>query len=356
MDIEKESELKININVADKVKLSLLQNNDKESIEKFVLHLKVNGWCLIDLEQIDFISSLIEKVSEFFNLKISQKAFFMNHNGLGYEVTKIKEVLRWLSNDRIERMTFPEEFKKEVMLINEFFDSFFKSLIIKNSETLFGIKFDSSKFNDITLFHEGLEYGMIDLVNYFPNLNKDNLYRNELVEQHVDPGLLAFSIYSNTSGLEMFSYMTNEWIKVPLNYGVIWTGSKAVELSSNKLRGGLHRVNFNIESKERLTLWYEVNTVEQILGIDEYYHILKQMKSTENNKNNKIFEIPKVNGKYVFFDNKYIMHDSIINNLKNNNDKSNKSSLNSNTTRDSNSFPNSSNSMFGEFLGKCKNF
>jgi isopenicillin N synthase-like dioxygenase len=319
--VEKEK----NIDVSEALKFSLIKNNDNETIKKLSDHLMLNGWCFIDLEENKIIlDSLIRKMSSFFDYSLSEKASYKSSYILGYDVTNIKEVIRWLSNDKMNDSKFPSDFQKEAKSINEFYDSFFKFLISEYSQQIFGIKISESNPNEVSLFTKGQEFGMIDFVNYFPKLNKEKIKRNELVPEHVDPGLFAFSIFSDVPGLEMFSYTTSQWIKVPLNYGVLWTGLKAVELSNRKLKGGLHRVCFNEEEKKRLTLWYEVNTLDQVVGIDGIKEIRKKENSSTMNKlihTNKDKLIKKNLVKTDIISSKKIIKDSKISDLSLNSSK-----------------------------------
>jgi hypothetical protein len=64
--------------------------------------------------------------------------------------------------------------------------------------------------------------------------------------------------------------MTNdEWIDGPLqsNIGVIWLGEAASKLTENRLKPGIHRVVYPHQSKCRLTIWYELCTIEQLTNI-----------------------------------------------------------------------------------------
>jgi hypothetical protein len=63
----------------------------------------------------------------------------------------------------------------------------------------------------------------------------------------------------------------NEWIDGPLesNIGVIWLGEVASRVTQNRLKPGIHRVVYPQEPKCRLTVWYEVCTIEQLRSISD---------------------------------------------------------------------------------------
>ncbi|CAF1561311.1 unnamed protein product, partial [Rotaria sp. Silwood1] len=88
---------------------------------------------------------------------------------------------------------------------------------------------------------------------------------------HYDPGLLSISILSTYEGLQLKNMITNEWIDGPLesNIGVIWLGEAASRITENRLKPGIHRVIYPKESKRRLTIWYELCTIEQLKSISD---------------------------------------------------------------------------------------
>ena len=61
----------------------------------------------------------------------------------------------------------------------------------------------------------------------------------------------------------------NEWIDGPLepNIGVIWLGEAASRITQNRLKPGIHRVVYPQNSNLRLTVWYELCTIEQLKNV-----------------------------------------------------------------------------------------
>ncbi|CAF1365521.1 unnamed protein product [Rotaria sordida] len=116
---------------------------------------------------------------------------------------------------------------------------------------------------------------MLDIVSYFngksgfqPPQNGQTIEEVNCVP-HYDPGLLSISILSTHEGLQLKNMVNNEWINGPLepNVGVIWLGEAASRVTQNRLKPGIHRVIYPQKSKCRLTIWYEVCTVEQLKNI-----------------------------------------------------------------------------------------
>jgi len=120
---------------------------------------------------------------------------------------------------------------------------------------------------------------MFDVVKYTTN----KINREFLVEDHVDPGLFSFSLFSNAPGLEMLELETKEWIPIPPNYGVIWCGLAAIEVSERTLQGGYHRVKTYMEYP-RITCWYEVCVESQLLKENFIHGLKKKEMSNEDDK------------------------------------------------------------------------
>jgi len=117
---------------------------------------------------------------------------------------------------------------------------------------------------------------MFDVVKYTSN----KLEREMMVPSHMDPGVFSFSVYSNAPGLEMLDLTTKQWIKVPLDVGIIWCGVAANEASETELKGAYHRVTQHSDYP-RLTFWYEVCTRNQVL--DENIKPMKKIYDSDYN-------------------------------------------------------------------------
>jgi hypothetical protein len=93
---------------------------------------------------------------------------------------------------------------------------------------------------------------------------------------HYDPGLFSISIFSNHEGLQLYDPLSNTWCAAPVNtiqgqqeFGVLWLGKAAADVSQGRWRAGVHRVIYPAISGPRLTMWYEMCTVAQVNGPDD---------------------------------------------------------------------------------------
>jgi len=135
---------------------------------------------------------------------------------------------------------------------------------------------------------KGFGYGMFDVVKY----TNEEINRESMVEEHVDPGFMSFSLGSNAPGLEMFDLETFQWVTIPINKGVIWLGSEA-GYSDKRCAGGIHRVKPH-KNYPRVTIWYEVCTESQLpeeifeMGLQRY---VKSEEVKTTNENEETFPI-----------------------------------------------------------------
>ena len=69
------------------------------------------------------------------------------------------------------------------------------------------------------------------------------------------------------------------------NIGVVWLGEAASRITQNRLKPGIHRVVYPQESKRRLTIWYEVCTIQQLKNIsaDKKHEIMADGSVTFEN-------------------------------------------------------------------------
>ena len=120
-------------------------------------------------------------------------------------------------------------------------------------------------------------FGMLDIVSYFndkggfqPPPNGQSTDEVNCVP-HYDSGLLSISILSTHQGLQLKNRTINEWIDGPLDrkIGVIWLGEAASRITQNRVKPGIHRVIYPQEAKCRVTIWYEVCTIEQLRGLSD---------------------------------------------------------------------------------------
>lgn len=128
----------------------------------------------------------------------------------------------------------------------------------------------------------GSHYGMFDIAKYFNKLaGQSPPAEGTSVDDvncvpHYDPGFLSISFFSDAEGLQMLDPETNQWYAAPLStidsqkeYGVLWLGQAGVKASEGKWKAGIHRVIYPATSGSRLTMWYEMCTVDQVNGPDD---------------------------------------------------------------------------------------
>lgn len=124
---------------------------------------------------------------------------------------------------------------------------------------------------DLPIFQEGSPTCLFDVALYTNPSSKSGIPTNANISAHFDPGLLAVSWYSSTSGLQVYSFVQRKWFDVPVGMGVVWAGRYLQKKGSSDsgsfgfmqaYRYGVHRVLFAEEP--RLTFWSEVCTSKQL--------------------------------------------------------------------------------------------
>lgn len=258
----------------------ILYNKDAEEVNRMQKAFESNGWCFVLLPAILIPSpELIKTLSDFFDsswkTKFSQKPIY------GYSKVNHKEGIKLLTgpyfNELANKGLVPYQLVEPLNVLSQHFDATTKRLIeVLDQYCVFqdqpSLSMLSEKAN-LPMQHK--HFGMLDIVSYFNEksgfeapTNGQNTNEVNCVP-HYDPGLLSISILSTHEGLELKDMSTNRWISGPLdaNVGVIWLGEAAARLTKNRLKPGIHRVVYPQRSKIRLTLWYEVCTVEQLKAI-----------------------------------------------------------------------------------------
>jgi hypothetical protein len=131
--------------------------------------------------------------------------------------------------------------------------------------------------------------GMIDVAHYFNRKTTSNPPPplGESIEDvncvpHYDPGLFSISFYSSLEGLQLLEPATNMWVDGPINtdpeqqdIAVLWLGQAALKVNAS-LKNGIHRVIYPQTLNPRLTMWYEVCTVNQVVEPED--KVVKEKK------------------------------------------------------------------------------
>ncbi|CAF4417644.1 unnamed protein product [Rotaria sp. Silwood2] len=199
----------------------------------------------------------------------------------GYSKLHHKEGIKLLTGSYFGRFSneglVPETLIEPLNYLSQVFDAVTKRLIeILDQHSVFQTEPSLSTLierADLPLKDE--HFGMLDIVSYFNNKSGFKAPKNgQTTEEvncvpHYDPGLFSISILSTHEGLQLKDMTNDDWIDGPLksNIGVIWLGEAASRITQNRLKPGIHRVIYPKKSKYRLTVWYEVCTIEQLKTI-----------------------------------------------------------------------------------------
>ena len=224
---------------------------------------------------------LINEISKFFEFHRHKNRYSQDPPIYGYSSVDHKEGIKLLTgsyfNQFANKRLVPTELVHPLNYLSQVLDAVTKRLIeVLDYNSVF-----QEKPSLLTLIeHADLPwqeeyFGMLDIVSYFNTKSVVHPISNgQTVEDvncvpHYDPGLLSISILSTHEGLQLKNMTTNEWIDGPRasNIGVIWLGEAASRITQNRLKSGIHRVIYPQQPKCRLTVWYEVCTIEQLKSI-----------------------------------------------------------------------------------------
>ncbi|CAF3011975.1 unnamed protein product, partial [Rotaria sp. Silwood2] len=254
-------------------------------IQRLNIELETNGWSFVFLPtELIPNSKLIDELSNFFQSNDSSKRYYSQFKEIyGYSAIHHKEGIKLLTGSYFGEFAYeglvPRTLIKPLNYISQAFDAVTKRLIeiLVRHSVFQPISSLSSltKHADLPLDEE--HFGMLDIVSYFNKKSgfqpPENGKTTDEVNciPHYDPGLLSISILSTHEGLQLKNMTTNEWIDGPLqsDIGVIWLGEAASRITGNRLKPGIHRVIYPQKSKTRLTIWYELCTVEQLKSVSE---------------------------------------------------------------------------------------
>jgi hypothetical protein len=260
----------------------ILNVNDSSEIKRMEAEFELNGWCFVFLPtELIPDSNLTHKLSEFFDSGNRKIEYSQELKIYGYSKVNHKEGIKLLTGSYFSKFAndglVPPTLVEPLNYLSQVLDAATKRLIeILDQYSVFQQEPSMSsliKCADLPLQDE--HFGMLDIVSYFNNKNgfqpPQNGHTTEEVNcvPHYDPGLLSISILSTHEGLQLKNMTNNEWINGPVqpNIGVIWLGEAASRVTENRLKPGIHRVIYPQEPKCRLTVWYELCTIEQLRNI-----------------------------------------------------------------------------------------
>ena len=260
----------------------IINAGDILEIKRMELEFQTNGWCFVLLpSELIPDSTLINEMSTFFQMNVRKEKHSQHVKIYGYSKVNHKEGIKLLTGTYFDAFAHkglvPPVLVDPLNYLSQAFDAVSKRLIeLLDQHSVFQQQPSLSSLierADLPMKEE--HFGMLDIVSYFNQKNgfepPQNGQSTEEVNcvPHYDPGLLSISILSTHEGLQLKDRTNDQWVDGPLepNMGVIWLGEAASQVSENRLKSGIHRVVYPREAKTRLTIWYEVCTIEQIRNL-----------------------------------------------------------------------------------------
>ncbi|CAM4840549.1 unnamed protein product [Rotaria magnacalcarata] len=260
----------------------ILNFEDSTEIKRMETEFELNGWCFVFLPaELIPDSNLTKELSDFFQLDKRKSKYLQRLEIYGYAKVNHKEGIKLLSGSYFNKFAnkglVPATLVKPLNYLSQVFDAVTKRLIeVLDQHSVFQQEPSLPSLIELAGLPWHEEYfGMLDIVSYFnmksgfrPPQNGQTTEEVNCIP-HYDPGLLSISILSTNEGLQLKNMPNNEWIDGPLesNIGVIWLGEAASRITQNRLKPGIHRVVYPQESKPRLTLWYQLCTIEQLKNV-----------------------------------------------------------------------------------------
>ncbi|CAF2656670.1 unnamed protein product [Rotaria sp. Silwood2] len=260
----------------------ILNLNDFNEIKRMEAEFEKNGWCFVLLTtELIPDKELVKEISTFFSSNSGKDRYSQYIPVYGYSKIDHKEGIKLLTGSYFNRFAnkglVPRTLVEPLNYLSQALDATTKRLIeVLDQHYIFQKKPSiSTLIEQASLPLQKEHFGMLDIVSYFNKKSgfqpPENGQTTEEVNcvPHYDPGLLSISILSTFEGLQLKNMITNEWIYGPLksNIGVVWLGEAASRITENRLKPGIHRVVYPRKSKRRLTIWYELCTIEQLKSI-----------------------------------------------------------------------------------------
>ena len=262
----------------------ILNSNDVGEIRRMETEFQTNGWCFVLLpKELIPDSNLVNGLVNFFKPDSWKGENTQRSEIYGYSKLNHKEGIKLLTGDYFNQFAnkglVPERLVVPLNYLSQVFDAVSQRLIeLLDQHSIFQKRPSLSsliKRADLPPIRE--HFGMLDIVSYFneksgfePPQNGQSTEEVNCVP-HYDPGLFSISILSTHEGLQLKNMVDDQWVDGPLepNMGVIWLGEAAARVTDNRLKPGIHRVIYPREAKTRLTIWYEVCTIEQLRNISD---------------------------------------------------------------------------------------
>lgn len=280
----------------------------EHNIGALVQELQTKGWAYVQIE--DYVAvpkDLTAALVEFFkNPDRDSKKRHSAACNFGYSFVDHKEGIRVLTGNIWYQFNdiLPEKFRENLHKVAQAYDDFSLRVSSAIAGSLGLPASDLAVAADMPAAYETGHIGMLDTAYYYntktgmplPSGGGSSVDDVNCVP-HYDPGFLSFSFLSTLEGLQLLDPTTNKWVNGPVNtdpsqsrIGVIWAGQAATKVHSS-LKPGVHRVVYPTmatTSTPRLTMWYEMCTVEQV-------NLMNEDKTVISNENN-VKTVPNLMG------------------------------------------------------------
>lgn len=260
------------------VALPNLLSGNVEELNRFKQSFEAHGWVLltgVDQRWAD----LGTRLEAFFGEGEKEKQKYDTGSPIGYSAVRgvgqegniFKEKLSYIVGDadvaRASKKGPPPWLMQEIPLM----EGLTRQVAERVSPAIFGCP---PAQLDFPFFKEaGSRWSLFDVACYtnrhtsgVPPLN---------CTSHYDPGLFAFSFWSNAAGLQVQDQKTKQFIDVPygLGKGIIWAGDAAHQASGGRVPRGIHRVIYPKDvgmpsAKARVTFWLEIAVNGQLQAFE----------------------------------------------------------------------------------------
>ena len=260
--------------------LTKVLQNDKLATTTISDDLKKRGYTFVrlPLSIVKLIDECVRRIEYFFDKNISYKREYEKEPVFGYYDVPHKESFRFLTGLRLDEQKIPSYFEPIKNLIHTI-DHIMYTLTLICSNHLFPEIIEKAHQYDIPMFQleksrtgssqsYNTGWAMFDIVKY----HNDGTRKELNCKEHIDPGLLSFSLRSTEPGLQLKDEH-GEWISLPIDntVGIIWAGEAATKINP-EIKPGYHRV-INPKPiydsvgtaipKPRISMWHEICTSKQ---------------------------------------------------------------------------------------------
>jgi isopenicillin N synthase-like dioxygenase len=238
----------------NKTNLNDILKNDDIALDNVISDLKKRGWCFIKFSELfnTTIQNFSCDMKKFFESDKETKKKYSYSHTIGYYELPFKQHFKILTGNYNLPNTKGTTLETSVEKLSRLMDKLMLKLTLS---PIFNITKKDAEY--LSIFGND-KAGLLDIVKYTPNI--DIKERPFYVNQHVDPGLFSFNIFSDASGMQFYDQETKSWYEMPMGYGAIFCGQAAKTLLN--FSPAIHRVVNN--GIGRMSIWYEVGIKSQL--------------------------------------------------------------------------------------------